>query len=81
MSLIMATLQAREQDMTSTRTSIANRHIAKLLDNLECLADLPTLAKTAVKQEMHWLAEDVEANCKQEQQGTARNGNGIYSAS
>jgi len=67
--------------MTSTRTSIANRHIAKLLDNLECLADLPALAKTAVKQEMHWLAEDIEAKCKQEQQGTARNDKTIHPAS
>ena len=64
----------------SMRTSIANRHIAKLLDNLERLTDVPSLAKTAVKQEMHWLAEDVEAMCKQEQQGTASNGHTPYTA-
>jgi len=44
----------------STRTELANRHIAKLLDNLERLVDMTPLAKTAVMQEMHWLAEDVE---------------------
>ena len=54
----------------SKRTELANRHIAKLLDNLEALTDMPSLAKTAVKQEMHWLAEDVETATKQ--QGTAR---------
>jgi hypothetical protein len=47
----------------NTRTELANRHIAKLLDNLDKLVDdMPTLAKTAVKQEMHWLAEDIENN-------------------
>lgn len=55
----------------SKRTEIANRHIAKLLDNLERLTDMPPLAKTAVKQELHWLAEDVELDSKQ---GTARHG-------
>lgn len=44
----------------STSTELANRHIAKLLDNLERLVDMTPLAKTAVMQEMHWLAEDVE---------------------
>ena len=54
----------------STRTELANRHIAKLLDNLERLVDMPPLAKTAVKQELHWLAQDVE---EQVRQGEARN--------
>ncbi len=52
--------------MTNTRTELANRHIAKLLDNLDRLVDgMPTLAKTAVKREMHWLAEDVEQATEQ----------------
>jgi hypothetical protein len=46
--------------------SLTNRHIAKLLDNLERLTDMPTLAKTAVKQEMWWLSQDIEQQVKQE---------------
>jgi len=56
----------------SATSALANRHIAKLLDNLECLTDMPPLAKTAVKQELHWLAEDVEAATKQEKQGESK---------
>ena len=48
----------------NTRTELANRHIAKLLNNLDRLVDMSPLAKTAVMQEMHWLAEDVESNAK-----------------
>jgi hypothetical protein len=47
------------------RTALANRHIAKLLDNLERLVDMTPLAKTAVMQQLHWLAEDVETASKQ----------------
>jgi len=50
--------------------SLTNRHIAKLLDNLESLTDMPPLAKTAVKQEMWYLSEDVQAE-RQVKQGEA----------
>jgi len=60
--------------MSARTTRLANRHIAKLLDNLERLTDLPPLAKTAVKQEMHWLAKDVEEDKEQDEQGNARDG-------
>ena len=52
--------------------SLTNRHIAKLLDNLESLTEMPSLAKTAVKQEMWWLAQDIEAQVVREQQDKAR---------
>ena len=46
--------------------SLTNRHIAKLLDNLEALTDMPPLTKTAVKQEMFWLSQDIEKHVQQE---------------
>jgi len=59
--------------------SLTNRHIAKLLDNLESLTDMPPLAKTAVKQEMWYLSQDVEQQAlQQDKQGEARNEQGKF---
>jgi len=46
--------------VSDRKTALANRHIGKLLDNLDKLVEMSPLARTAVMQEMHWLAEDVE---------------------
>ena len=51
---------------TSTSTSLANRHIAKVLNNVNKFVSLPHLAKSAIMQEMHWLAEDVERDVLRE---------------
>ena len=56
----------------STRTELANRHIAKLLNNLDRLVDMTPLARTAVMQEMHWLAEDVENEPKNGNKATSK---------
>ena len=45
---------------TNETSRIINRHIAKLLCDLEALCpDMPSLAKVAVKREMRFLADDV----------------------
>ena len=38
---------------------LANRHIAKLLCNIEEVVDLPELAKKACRAELHYLADDI----------------------
>ncbi len=50
----------------STSNRLANRHIARLFDNLNKIADLSHLARSAIMQEMHWLAEDVERDVLRE---------------
>jgi len=45
---------------TKEKSRITNRHIAKLLCDLEALCpDMPSLAKVAVKREMRFLVDDV----------------------
>ena len=45
---------------TNEKSRIINRHIAKLLCDLELLCpDMPSLAKVAVKRELRFMADDL----------------------
>ena len=47
-------------------SQIANRHVARCLDKIEAVMELPTICADAIRKEFHWCAEDVaEAHTKQ----------------
>ena len=56
---------SEKTDTTATSDKIVNRHIARLLTNLE-LANCPEVYVQAVKSELTWLRSDLKALSEQE---------------
>lgn len=51
------------------KNQITNRHIAKLLDRINEVVELPEIVATDIKRQMHFLKEDLTQNGESEKNG------------